>query len=188
MIRFAAFASLVAALVTASFVWADDRPGGNPSGGADTVGKGSITTRGIRDGTIQLRDLHGPLRRLVKKPGPRGEDGQDGQDGFDGADGFDGVDGLDGQDGVSGYAAVNQKVAGPEGATTPVTAEVDCPSGTSVLGGGAVPTSNDPAATFDVVETRPQDDNSGWRVSAVRAGSAAAWTLEVRAFCADVTP
>ena len=89
---------------------------------------------------------------------------------------------------MSGYAAVSEKAAGPEGATTSATAAVDCPTGTSVLGGLAVPTSDDSAATFDVVETRPQDDDSGWRASVVRAGSTAAWTLEVRAFCADVTP
>jgi hypothetical protein len=185
MVRFAAFAALLAVLVTASFVWADDRPSGSPTADAAGVVKGSITTRGIRDGTIRPRDLSRPLRRLVRKPRPTGKEGEDGEDGFDGADGFDGLDGLDGQDGVSGRE-VATKVSDPADATE-ITAQADCPGTKDVVGGGAIPPSPDPSVEFEVSMTAQLDDNT-WQATVRRVGGSGPWSLTVQAICVTALP
>jgi hypothetical protein len=189
MVRFAAALAVLAALFAVSLVWAADRPSDAPQRpGAKPAGfaKGSVTTRAIRDETIRLRDLGKPLRRLATRSGPRGRDGEDGLDGLDGEDGLDGDDGDDGEDGVSAYEVVRQQ-------TPPVTAAVQsalagCPAGKVVLGGGAVPASDDPAAEFQVEMSGPQDGNGGWQARVRRGGSEAAWTLRVQAICADLNP
>jgi hypothetical protein len=182
MIRFAAFAAMLATLVTASFVWADDRPDRGRSADVAGVAKGAITSRDIRDGTIRPRDLYRPLRGLVRRPGPPGEDGQDG---FDGLDGFDGVDGLDGQDGVSGrevVAKVSDTSEAPE-----ITAQANCPGTKKVVGGGAIPPSPDPGVEFEVAMTSQLDDHT-WQATVRRVGGSGPWSLTVQAICLTALP
>jgi hypothetical protein len=137
MIRLAAFAAALAVLVAASFGWADEGPPDRPTADAG-LGKGSVTSLGIRDGTVRLRDLHRQVRQLVRRPQARR--GRDGEDGFDGLGGFDGLDGFDGQDGVSGREVVNTASQPSENAV--ITAQADCPGTKQVVGGGAIPPTN----------------------------------------------
>ncbi len=193
MVRFAAAVGVLAVLVVASLVWAAERPRQRaperPTAEPTRLAKGSVTTRAIRNNTIQLRDLGRPLRRLVRKPGPPGRDGEDGQDGLDGRDGEDGLDGEDGEDGedgVSGYEVVRETTEVPANQAS-ASDEVDCPGGKVVVGGGALPSSDNQFARFNVAFTGPQDDNSGWQASVTRAGPGP-WTLRVQAICTYLTP
>jgi hypothetical protein len=193
MIRFAAAVSVLAVLVVASLVWAAERPSQKdqerPTTAPARLAKGSVTSRAIRDNTIQLRDLARPLRGQVRKPGRPGrdgEDGLDGLDGLDGEDGFDGEDGEDGEDGVSGYEVVRETTEVPADQAS-ASDEVDCPGGKVVVGGGALPSSANQFARFNVAFTGPQDDNSGWQASVTRAGPGP-WTLRVQAICTYLTP
>jgi hypothetical protein len=188
MVRFAAALAVLAALAVVSLVWAADRPSDapqRPAAKAARFAKGSVTTRAIRDETIRLRDLHGSVRRMATRPGPRGRDGEDGQDGLDGEDGIDGMDGVDGEDGVSAYEVVRGE--------TPVTEAVgshavECPAGKVVLGGGAIPTSAEQGAEFEVQASGLQDDDGGWQARVRRVAGAGPWTLSVQVICADVNP
>jgi hypothetical protein len=188
MVRFAAALAVLAALAVVSLVWAADRPSDapqRPAAEAARFAKGSVTTRAIRDDTIRLRDLHGSVRRVARRPGPPGRDGEDGQDGLDGEDGVDGLDGVDGEDGVSAYEVVRGE--------TPVTEAVgfhgvECPAGKVVLGGGAIPTSAEPGAAFQVELSGLQDDDGGWQARVRRVAGAGPWTLGVQVICADVNP
>ncbi|MBD0283075.1 MAG: hypothetical protein ICV69_12915 [Thermoleophilaceae bacterium] len=193
MVRFAAAVGVLAVLVVASLVWAAERPRQRaperPTTEPTRLAKGSVTTRAIRNNTIQLRDLRRPLRRLVREPGPPGRDGEDGQDGLDGDDGeegLDGEDGEDGEDGVSGYEVVRKTTEVPADQAS-ASDEVDCPGDKVVVGGGALPSSDNQVARFNVAFTGPQDDNSGWQASVTRAGPGP-WTLRVQAICTYLTP
>ncbi|HEX2125160.1 MAG TPA: hypothetical protein VHF45_01205 [Thermoleophilaceae bacterium] len=184
MVRFAAALAVLAALAVVSLVWAADMPSDAPQRPAKTVpfAKGSVTTRAIRDDTIRLRDLHGSVRRLARRPGPPGRDGEDGLDGLDGQDG---LDGEDGEDGVSAYEVVRGAAPVTEAVGSH---QVECPAGKVVLGGGAIPTSDEPGAAFQVEVSGLQDDNGGWQARARRVAGAGPWTLSVQAICADVNP
>jgi hypothetical protein len=189
MVRFAAALAVLAVLIVASLVWAADRPSTSqepPAAERTKFEKGSVTTRAIRNNSIRLEDLAGPLRRLVRRPGPPGRDGEDGLDGLDGLDGEDGFDGEDGEDGVAGYGIVPATTVVPSGGG-PQLVEADCPAGDVVLGGGVVP-SGDSDDEFEVELSGLQADNRGWQARVRRTSGGGPWTVRVQAICADVSP
>jgi hypothetical protein len=182
MIRLAAFAAALAVLVAASFGWADEGPPDRLTADAAELGKGSVTSRGIRDGTVRLRDLHRQVRELVRRP--QAKRGRDGEDGFDGQDGFDGLDGFDGQDGVSGREVVNTASQPSENAV--ITAQADCPGTKKVVGGGAIPPTVE-GAEFQLSMTAQLDDNT-WQATVRRVSGTGPWTVTVQAICVIALP
>ncbi len=110
-----------------------------------------ITSKQIKDGTIQTADLAPSVRAQLKKagtPGPRGATGATGAKGAPGADGQDGQDGADGAAGLE-YRTYDYIIggarAGHDGEAAPYTgagdgsiATVACSSPTKVAIAGGV--------------------------------------------------
>ncbi len=88
---------------------------------------------------------------------------------------------------MSGYEVVRETTEVPADQAS-ASDEVDCPGGKVVVGGGALPSSDNQVARFNVAFTGPQDDNSGWQARVTRLRGTGSWTLRVQAICTYLTP
>jgi hypothetical protein len=116
-----------------------------PAGSVGTVQlkNGAVTSRKVKDGSLLARDFHsGQLpagRRGAAGPaGPAGQAGPAGPAGAQGPAGPAGQAGASGSQGPAGFSSLNyvSESFGPFPAGTQYGAEVACPSGKHVVGGG----------------------------------------------------
>lgn len=157
-----------------------------------------ITSKQIKDGTIQTKDLSKRARSAlngVRGPaGPAGLTGPQGPNGETGTAGAAGKDGAPGKDGLIGSATVQRKTFGTlaDGATG--TETVSCPAGQKAIGGGVrsdgygiglVEASRPSVGDFGIPSSG--DTFDGWRATVVNPPDigGASITPDVWVICAS---
>ena len=96
-----------------------------------------ITSKQIKDGTIQTKDLSKKARGALNGArGPAGLAGPQGPKGDAGAAGAAGKDGAPGKDGLISSATVQRKTFATLADGASGTATVTCPAGQKAIGGG----------------------------------------------------
>jgi hypothetical protein len=129
-----------------------------------------VTSKNIKNGTIQTIDLSAKAKRALKgNLGPRGPAGAQGQPGPQGPTGFIGATRV-----VSGTFAVP-----PNSAGSPQT--VACPAGTGVISGGVIS-----EAERDTWIDAPS--GNGWSGAANNSGGLSPGQVTVYAVCAQGAP
>jgi len=164
-------------------------------GGRD-IRNGTITRADVRKGSLTLDRLSRGTQRLIRQPGPAGPRGPRGMKGDRGARGLSGprgatgprglrgaagAPGARGAPGVSGYQLVH--AASAESAELRQTAQVNCPAGKVVLGGGGSASGRDDAA---VTASYPLGSGTWVVVAQAPAPTGAAWSVTAHATCAAV--
>jgi len=126
---------------------------------------GAVTASKVKDGSLTAKDFAaGTL--LTGPPGDDGPPGQDGAPGDPGpqgppgAQGDPGAPGPPGPPGISGYNI--QFINLIPMSQREQTAEVDCPQGNTVLGGGQASNTKD----VSFISTGPTNDQAGWTADA----------------------
>jgi Collagen triple helix repeat (20 copies) len=148
-----------------------------------------VTSKNIKNGTIQTIDISAKAKRALKgNRGPRGLEGPSGPTGaagVAGAPGPQGTQGPLGPAGISGYEVVEQATA--RDAAVYKDLAVRCPSGKTIIGGGA-----------GIFWAGPPDVESphlissfvfggGWYGEAQdSSGTGRTWSLTVQVICANV--
>jgi hypothetical protein len=171
----AIIAAIVAAIVAAA------------SGTAATI---VVTSKNIKNGTIQTVDISAKAKRALKGTrGPRGLQGPSGPAGpagVAGAPGPQGIQGPPGPTGISGYQVVEQETASNAVAYKELT--VPCPSGKTIIGGGAGigwSPPHDPAESPHLLSSFIFE--GGWYGEAQdSSGTGRNWRLIVQVICANV--
>lgn len=148
------------------------------------IAKNAVTTKDIKNGTIKPVDLSAAARDGMT--GEQGEKGEKGDKGDRGLTGF-GLQGPKGDPGISGYQQVTKTWAVPA-ASSPgnpgtLSADIDCPSGTTVLSGGFGGASN-----LEVTHNRPYANSTTRWLLAVENHNSTVVTLKGYAMCAVVAP
>ena len=157
-----------------------------------------ITSKQIKDGTIQTKDLSKKARSALKggargPAGPEGVQGPQGSKGDPGTAGPAGTAGAPGKDGLIASATVQHKSFAPlaDGATG--TQTVTCPAGQKAIGGGV---RSDAYGVGLVEASRPSvgdygipssgDTFDGWRATVVNPPDAGpSITPDVLVICAS---
>jgi hypothetical protein len=153
--------------------------------GAD-VRNSSLTTLDVKNRSLLAGDFK--LGQLPAgrqgDPGPIGPPGGVGPKGEPGGIGPPGAVGPKGDPGVSGREQVEAFSEFDSNTTKSVS--VDCPDGTTVIGGGAFVNALGAVAIQTSV---PLSEGGGWAVTAFEtAPVAAGWDVQARAICAKVEP
>ena len=171
----ALIAAIVAAVVAAA------------SGTAATI---VVTSRNIKNGTIQTVDISAKAKRALKGNrglrGLQGPSGPAGPPGVAGAAGPQGIQGPPGPTGINGYQVVEQETASDAVAYKELT--VACPSGKTIIGGGAGigwgpphPPAESPHLISSMIF------GGGWYGEAQdSSGTGRNWRLAVQVICANV--
>ena len=154
------------------------------SGTAATI---VITSKNIKNGTIQTVDISAKAKRALKgNRGPRGLQGLSGPAGPAGVAGAPGPQGIQGPPGISGYQLVEQETASNAVAYKELT--VPCPSGKTIIGGGAGigwGPPHDPAESPRLISSFIF--GGGWYGEAQdSSGTVRNWRLIVHVICANV--
>jgi hypothetical protein len=125
-------------------------------------------------------------------PGAQGLQGPKGDTGAQGPQGEAGAQGIQGSPGLSGLEVVVASVVGDAKDPGDAIAEVDCPAGKSVIGGGAQIIMNDPTLMKGLPTIALVSSNitsTGWYAEAKEfAALSLGWSLQVSATCANVAP
>jgi len=79
---------------------------------AGDIAPGAVTSRAIKDGAVEVKDLSTTTRALLRvggsgAAGPAGSNGANGANGPNGANGTQGLDGTDATDGLDGTDGIN---------------------------------------------------------------------------------
>jgi hypothetical protein len=154
-------------------------------GGTASAGAIIITSKNIKDGTIQAADISAKAKRALKgnagargaagpagAAGPQGPAGPQGTPGAQGAPGAQGVQGIQGPPGLAGVQYIVEVGVPGEGSAT-----ATCPPGKYVIGGGASTSSG------WFYRSEPTD-NASWTASADGGPSAA--NVTAFAVCASL--
>ena len=153
-----------------------------------------ITSKQIKDGTIQTKDISKSARTALKGgKGPAGPQGVAGPQGPAGVAGAAGKDGAPGKDGLINSATVQQKTFTPLADGGTETQTVSCPAGKKAIGGGV---RSDAFGVGLVEASRPSvgdfgipgngDTFDGWRATVVNPPDAGpSITPDVWVICAS---